>query len=1227
MGVQLGIIGWIICSDRVASARPFVATDLNRGGQVALKLINPDIAGNRQFQQAFNQEMQRVRALDHANIVRVLNYSALPKQAFVVTEYIQGGSLRAYSQFLRQQRRTMESSESMRLTQQLADALNYAHRSGMIHRDLKPENVLLRGSGGGGAASFQALVADFGFARLMEFAPGSLSSLNPNSYAYLAPEQLRGERVDARTDVYALGVILYELTTGQVPFQPRSLNEALQLLTRETVTPPSQINPGMPRELERIILKSLATNPNERQQSASEITQSLQNLRYGGGASQVINTMAEPPAQNPVHYPTNVMPEAAIGEMPQYDSFPAEQRDVGKARVVFSGPGQEAKVLWLTKDVTLIGRDPSQDITLESTQISRSHARIDRLNDGRYRIMDLGSTNGVFLGSSRIPANVPHQWQPGQIARIGDFWFRLEVITPARVQQSNANPAMMRSAVAAAPVLAASREAESTTRRIGVRLIQDNVAIAAGGRNIATAEITNRGDRADQFILEVRGVPREWVTLPSEPLPLAPGEQSTQMFTVHPPKSTQTTAGEHNFDVLARSVQAPNEYATAPGKFQIEAFYGLSTDILPRRIRHNGAAEIQIKNTGNAADTFTIEASDPEQNLELLPSPSEVSVAPGETEKVRLSARATSRPISGFNKTLSFDVQVKSTRPDGEKQSHTVQYILSPLFPAWLVSLLGLSGLGLFTLLLLLGFSLRNNPNLFNFGGGGGSNNLPAGTITIQADGTTQIPFNDNDNDGLTNEQEGTLGTDPNNRDTDGDGIEDGLEVNTYQTDPLKQDTDDDSLTDSQELFNLRTSPTNPDTDGDGIPDAVDEAPLQIATATLDLAATQAAGEQGNADSTQTAEAGVALTTEAQVTPTPTLTPTPILPSLTINDPVPIAEGNVNGLTVQTFSISLSVPNPGPDTVTVNYAVVADTAQDNDDYTSSGASPSSPIAFSPGEQSKLLTIPIISDSVAETNSETFRVVLSQPVGATIAKGTGIGLINDDDGDSSLPSVTIDDASANEDTGSIVFNVRLSAAGSSDVVVQYQTNDGTATTADNDYTGVTSPGSVTFSSGSTTAQQITITLNADANFESDETFSVVLLSASGGTIARNVGTGTIINDDSLPTLNIADDTKDENAGPLTFSVSLNPNVAPASPITVQYSTNNDSAVAPGDYTSTSGSLIFDAGNPPPQVISVPINDDNVVEGTETMQVRLSNPPAGLLAIISEWVRLPMMTRLP
>ncbi|MEQ8677293.1 MAG: Calx-beta domain-containing protein [Aggregatilineales bacterium] len=1154
----------------------YLATDTVNNTTVALKRIHPNLARDSRFRDLFAQTAQALEQLDHPNVVRVLHHAYAPDATYLVMEYISGGDLRNQLATMRQQGRGFEPDAAITLTGQIADGLQYAHGRRIVHYDLKPTNILMKGTQD--STRKTPVISDFGLTKLTESVRGSGSMQFFNTYAYMSPEQVRGERVDARTDVYSLGVILYELVTGRVPFVPRSVNEAVNMHTRSIIPPPSQLRPGIQPDLERIILKSLARNPMERFQSPGEMMGALRQYQVGGPS--VVRTAPEaPPRQINTHYASQ---PAAPLQIPRFERPPAQPADVGRARVAYAKENEQPAFAWLDKSVTNLGRDATNDITLEGEQVSRYHARIDRDSNGHFRIMDpQGSTNGVWLGATRLPPSEPRVWQPGQIVRIGEYWLTLEIINTPQ-----ANRGAVAGAVAGVGALAVAgrvgnpaNEPQNMTDRISVRLLENVVAVVPGERRVVRMDVQNEGKDTDHFALELHGLPPEWYTIPMDALHLLPERRGTLQMAIHPPRESEVYVGTHNFDVIIRSQMNRAEYISRPMKLEVSPFYGMDTQMQARRFRDDGFTYLNIINTGNAPDNYTVAVEDASAGLVVRPEPTQIAVEPGQTDHVLIRTLNDKRRFVGVSKAYPFRLSVTPESGAVQPQMQTAEAISEPVFSAWVVAL---SGLGLTACLFILLLSL------LAFGADrGGTGDSDSGSSSGGSGG------------GNAN----TATPDLRQLDTDGDGLSDYDEINSHGTNPNDRDSDDDNLNDGYEINTSRTNPLNPDTDGDGFPDGADPNPLATPPPTPDVISSQAAASgQTLAAATQDAIANPSPTITPSPTGTPTPTATPILPAISVNDPPVATEGTLPTSAVIIFTVSLDRPNPGPDAIKVNYATVPGTAADGTDFTAANGT----LTFAVGEQLKTVSVSVTSDASPEIPSpETFTFVLSgNSPNATIAKGTGIGMIADDD--VALPAISISDASGFEgDTGCaggftpLNFNLSLLGVDPGGVQVSYSVPASTQYTA-----GTANPVPVTAAGGT-----ITINLTCDDLPEADQTFNVFLFSPQNATLSRNSAVGTIRNDDAgaivldiaSPAMPIA-----EAVGTVSVDVSISAANPGPFPITVNYATVNGSATASSDYTATSGTLSFPSGSAAAQTITVPLVDDGITEPDETFTIVLSNP---------------------
>ncbi|HRE47940.1 MAG TPA: FHA domain-containing serine/threonine-protein kinase, partial [Aggregatilineales bacterium] len=366
-----------------------------------------------------------------------------------------------YLTYLAREGKMLDVGEALDLTRQVADALAYAHAQGMVHRDIKPDNVLLKPVTSGGTTNgFRAVLTDFGLAKLAESIVQSMPGTTMGTYPYMSPEQCRGEEVDGRTDIYALGVMLYELVVGRLPFNPKTITEAIRMHTSDPLPMPTQIRPGIPAAISEIILKALAKSPSERYQSGSDMARALGNA---AGAARSMVTIPPPkqPSAMPESIPTTpeslltyLASQPPISDLPAYtaQALPASQATMD--RVIIASQSGETKTFALDKPVLTIGRDSTSDIILKGEKVSRSHAKIERKADGSYTLTDLGSTNGSYVAGQKLLPNIPQKLDYGVQARVGEFGLRIEAgraaqPSPSQLRTVGASPDMARTVMAA----------------------------------------------------------------------------------------------------------------------------------------------------------------------------------------------------------------------------------------------------------------------------------------------------------------------------------------------------------------------------------------------------------------------------------------------------------------------------------------------------------------------------------------------------------------------------------------------------------------------------------------------------------------------------------------------------------------------------------------------------------------------------------------------------------
>jgi serine/threonine protein kinase len=279
----------------------YKARDLHLDRFLALKLLPPERVADPERKRRFVQEAKAASALNHPNIVHIYELGELEGAQFIAMEYVEGKTL---DQLIG--RRGLRLNDALKSAVQIADALSAAHSAGIIHRDLKPSNVMVTESG-------LVKVLDFGLAKLTEPTetnalvetetiladeekkPQTREGVIVGTTAYMSPEQAEGKSVDARSDIFAFGSLLYEMVTGRRAFQGDSRISTIAAILKEEPKPPSEVVDGLPREVERVIARCLRKDPARRFQDMDDLRIALQELAEESASGELAATTARQP--------------------------------------------------------------------------------------------------------------------------------------------------------------------------------------------------------------------------------------------------------------------------------------------------------------------------------------------------------------------------------------------------------------------------------------------------------------------------------------------------------------------------------------------------------------------------------------------------------------------------------------------------------------------------------------------------------------------------------------------------------------------------------------------------------------------------------------------------------------------------------------------------------------------------------------------------------------------
>src|SRR5216684_4839292 len=261
---------------RSGMASIYRATDMQTGQPVAIKIPHPEMEADPVLYERFQREAEIGQMLDHPGVMKVLAYNTRG-QVYMVMEWVEGRLLR---QIVHEQKK-LPPERAIKIAVGICDALDYIHRNGVVHRDLKPENIMLD-------AEDHIKLIDFGIAglegaRRLTFAKLSQVMGTPD---YISPEQVKGKRGDGRSDIYALGVMLYEMLTGKTPFQGPNAFAIMNERLLNNPTPPREIDPAISPELQEIIYRALERDPAKRYPSAREFVLDMEHQEHVGVADR-----------------------------------------------------------------------------------------------------------------------------------------------------------------------------------------------------------------------------------------------------------------------------------------------------------------------------------------------------------------------------------------------------------------------------------------------------------------------------------------------------------------------------------------------------------------------------------------------------------------------------------------------------------------------------------------------------------------------------------------------------------------------------------------------------------------------------------------------------------------------------------------------------------------------------------------------------------------------------
>lgn len=858
------------------------AYDVNLDRQVALKLMHAHFARNEEFRQRLIQEARTAAQLDHPSVVRVYDFGDSESGLFIAMEYVNGGSLRDHLRRLQRMGKYLPLAQSLQIGAHIADALDYAHQRGIVHRDIKPGNIMLKRltrPDEPGEQPFRALLTDFGLVKLQEGAELTQSGATLGTPIYMSPEQCSGETLDGRSDLYGLGVVLYELFTNRLPFNFQSLTEALAAHQRgEMPQPAHEHRPDVPQIIDNILVKSLAKKPDDRYESGAKMHDALR--------SAIISLEGAP---------TQVMMREEM------DILEKVSEPLPGHELMIDTPGHPRSIVQLTQAIITLGRQADNEIVLPAEGVSRHHARLQATALG-WEVVDLGGINGTYLNDRRLRADDPTPILPGSHLRIGPYELTLQ---GPEIAVHEPDPAEARTIMGGTAeqitIPPETATAVEPAEPLAIFLANDALSVEPGQQAELVVEVVNRSDKDDRVSLRVQGIPASWVVAPGQFVKVAAGTTVPIRMAVRPPRHRSTPTGRQRFRLELVSQQFPTAKVGVSASLIVGTFVAFEAALDKQQVRMPDVITVTVQNTGNAPADFSVVARARQGGISFKGERGRIRLQAGQAAHVELELEGEQSSLFGSNELYAFEVEVISS--GGGRQVLNGEAFAGPAVPPALLYMLVF--LVTFACAIALIAIVWNRDVLF-----GRAEPTLTPTVdpalaafvtqtavaqsTQNAFGTsaamTATVQGDSDGDGLSDAEEALLGTDPSNPDSDADGLRDGEEAKVYGTNPKERDTDLDLLGDGDEIKVHRTDPKNPDTDGGTIRDGAE---VDRGTNPLDPA------DDVPVTPTDTATAGP--------TPTFTNTPPPSATATWTNTPPPSATFTPTPTPSSTFT-----PTPTP---------------------------------------------------------------------------------------------------------------------------------------------------------------------------------------------------------------------------------------------------------------------------------------------------------------------------
>jgi Tol biopolymer transport system component/serine/threonine protein kinase len=632
---------------------------------VAIKVMRSELAQQAQFRERFLAEARALARLDHPSIVKVHDFGESKGLLYIVIEYIPGNNLQDILNLLRGQNRWVILTEAIQIVQQVGQALDYARNQGLLHRDIHPRNLMLKQETGNDLP-YRIVLTDLGLSQVVLESGVADGDEEPDQTSYASPEEILGQETDARSDVYSLGVLLYELAVGRPPFPAQTIAEAARAVS-QPVTRPREIRPDLPIALERVILTALEREPARRYAVIADLNQALDNV------SRTI--------QEAAHIPYSTEDTVSLADQDEYtqastlpleDSF-SNQEGLQRYTLEIHLPDGRVETYKIKAGGLTIGRDEENDITLDNSKVSRRHARV-QYDGGKFWVSDLNSRNGTFIGTTRLIPGEPENWKPGQSMKIGDARLVLK-----EGQSTTGTPTLTTSAVTRVGRQEPSRRPSAEPEDLVVIVETVHLSVIPGNSSTASFIIQNKGDSIDHYRIGVEGIPSNWIPAPPPALQILPGDQQEIKLIIQPPLTPSSRPGRYPITVRVSSHKYAGRSTDARLTLTVGVFNRFNSDMRPRSVHSDESIQVTVQNQGNAQDTFIIEMVDLSNELVFHPPQARLTLGEGEMATTEFLGTPRNRRLIGSARTNAFTAKISPSR--GESKTHAGELSHTGIIP------------------------------------------------------------------------------------------------------------------------------------------------------------------------------------------------------------------------------------------------------------------------------------------------------------------------------------------------------------------------------------------------------------------------------------------------------------------------------------------------------------------------------------------------------------------